>query len=80
VLEDTLEKARPRCERSHRAARTDFAARAKRNASVDRGATLGLRLDRQRSLHKLQSFLHADEANPSTRHGPCTLNRGNAMP
>ena len=32
---------------------------------MDRGTTLGLRIDRKRTIHQIQSFLHADESKPS---------------
>jgi hypothetical protein len=38
------------------------ASRTERHAGVDCGATLGLRFNRQRTVHQFQSLLHADEA------------------
>jgi len=43
--------------------------RTERHASVDRGTTLGMRIDRKRSIHEFQPLLHAYEAKPSGR--PC---------
>ena len=44
-----------------------IALRTERNASVDRGTTLGLRFDPKSSVQQLQPLLHAGQAKTSAR-------------
>src|SRR5580765_2247965 len=42
-----------------------LASRTERQAGVNRGATLGLRFDKKRSIQQFQPLLHADETQPA---------------